>query len=99
MAGAGGAAGGSSAPAGTACPTGFMCIDPLKAPGAIDGIEIKDASGGAIPFACNDGSMGSMTDCTKDVKSACPMLTNPMCGHVFLAGSDVATVCIQPCTP
>jgi hypothetical protein len=76
-----------------------MCIDPLKAPGAIDGIELKDANGGAVAFACNDGSMGGQAQCETDVKTACPTLTNPQCGHVYLAGMDVARVCIQPCTP
>ena len=76
-----------------------MCVDPTMAPGAIAGIEIKDASGAAIPYACNDGGMGAPADCLTNVKAACPKLTNPICGHVYLGGSDVATVCIQPCTP
>ena len=76
-----------------------MCVDPAKA-GGFDGLEIKDTAGKAISYGCQAaGSMGEATDCTKDVKTACASLPNPICGHVFLAGSDVATVCIQPCTP
>jgi hypothetical protein len=77
----------------------MMCVDPAKA-GGFDGLEIQDASGAKIPFGCQKmGEMGAMADCTTDAKAACPSLPNPICGHVFLAGSDVATVCIQPCTP
>ena len=43
--------------------------------------------------------MGGAADCVADVKAACPKLNNPICGHVFLAGMDVATACVQPCTP
>jgi hypothetical protein len=91
--GTGGVAGtgGTGEPAGP-CPEGFNCVDL-----GMLGATAVDGSGNPVTASCGNGAASAACD-DADPASTCPGLTNPICAHVSIAGTNVVS-CGQRCTP